>query len=172
MNAYMKEIKETLKQIKKNHENLHSLAFAKDSCIAYFTYSISLAAYTDDEHMIIGHFHIKNIGNTSITQPVIFLQINSDLNIKFSGKFAEQKSVEISTIQEWERIQSDEYSDGEYCFQPLHANDIPPGESLSFSDFQIRFPATDTSSLSVQGFVYFRENQEGMNALNMINITM
>lgn len=173
MNIYIREIRESFGKIKENYEELlHKTNLLEDMCIAYFTHSISISTYNEDDHMVIGHFHIMNIGNTTIHQPLVFLRINCDDDFKFSGKFASGEGQVNSAIHEWEKIKLEEDTKGEYCFKPLKLKDIPPKGKLVFPDFQIRFSTSNMSSLSVQGFVYFNESQETINALNMVNISV
>ncbi|GIN83976.1 hypothetical protein J6TS2_03620 [Heyndrickxia sporothermodurans] len=180
MNPYIKEIRKTLNQIKKNQEEkIHRIEkallhnnFSGDRCIAYFTESISLTTSNEDEYVVIGNFHIMNIGSGIIHQPIIYLEIKGDSDFHFSGKFSLGEGKGNPDIFEWERIKTKGEPKKEYCFRPLKINKIAPGENLVFSNFQLRFSHCEKLLLSLEGYVYYEENREGIRALNSISFTI
>ncbi|MGE8205255.1 hypothetical protein ACQKP0_11870 [Heyndrickxia sp. NPDC080065] len=180
INTFIEEIRKTLSQIKKTQKEkiqildsvLSNYNFSSNSCIAYFTESISLSSEPSDENVVIGNFQVINIGHTSIHQPILLIKIKSDSNFNFSGKYAPIEGQDTQGIYEWERIKTKGDMEKEYWLRPLKVNKIAPGEKLVYSSFQLKFPACDNLVLSMDGFVYYEENHEGVRSLNSINFTI
>ncbi|KUP04484.1 hypothetical protein Q73_15240 [Bacillus coahuilensis m2-6] len=57
----------------------------------------------------------------------------------------------------------------QYWLQPS-TNEIKPGESLTFSSFQLKWKATQTYSGGIVGYVYSDEFPDGIKSFNAIHI--
>jgi hypothetical protein len=71
----------------------------------------------------------------------------------------------------WERIEEDE-SDPikEYWLRPVSTKVLRSGDSLSFSNFQVNIERKKGFAFSIEGYIYWEENQDGISALNSISI--
>lgn len=157
-----------LEQIKGLIQNLNVSEQLKVIC--YFTFSFQLAHQEGKENYLIGSFHIQNVGNKALTNPHIGLKITSNIDFQFSGKYLYQNSKQARVLANaWERI--NEPSDNkEIWLRPIQKQTIQPGETLTFSNFQIKWIPNTTYSGMIQGFTYGNELPDGMNALNQINV--
>lgn len=180
MGAQIEEIRKVFSAIKQeHHEKIHKLEqslfknpFSTQSCLAYFTNTLSIAPNRDEEHIIIGKFHLVNSGHTPIQQPIIFFTLKSEISVSFSGKFAPIETKEASGLYEWERVKTEGDPKKEYCFKPLKVTTLAPGQSIVFSDFQLKFPQVEQKGISLDAFVYYKELPDGVKALNSISLTM
>lgn len=178
MKKYIEEMSETLSQIRNDHiRNLHTIENklkkiidSSSPCLAYFTNAIFISS--NEENVIIGKFHILNTGYQTIHQPIILLSIKSELEVKFSGKFASSEGKGDLGLVEWERVKTNGDTRKEYCLKPVKINELQMGESAAFSDFQLKFQYKENHSISLEGYVYFEEMPEGIRSLNSINLSM
>lgn len=176
--SHIEEIRNVCNQIKNTHkENIHRIEeillkhnSSSKSCLAYFTNSISIAPRSNEETIIIGKFHIVNLGHAAIHKPVLLFTIKSDSDIKFSGKFASEGKGSLGMF-EWERVKTKGDAKKEYCFKSLKFEELPPGEKMEFPDFQLKFVHRSKTAVSMEGFLYYEENPEGIKSLNSIHIT-
>ncbi|QGH35232.1 hypothetical protein GI584_14765 [Gracilibacillus salitolerans] len=136
--------------------------------ICYFTFSFQLFHREERENYCIGSFHIQNVGNKPLTNPHIGLKITSNIDFQFSGKYLYHNSKQSQRLSDaWERI--NEPSDKkEFWLRPIQKQTIEAGETLTFSNFQVKWIPTSKYSGTIQGFTYGNELPDGMNALNQI----
>jgi len=136
----------------------------------YFTQSVVMDYEQDSSHLIIGNFHVKNVSSNPVVSPTILLKITTDDEFRFLGKYKLPNQTQEMYGFEWERIELKNFDPvTHYYLRPVQANEIPSNEQLSFENFQIIIPFGAT--ISVDGFVYFEGKQEGIAAINNINIT-
>ncbi|KMY51289.1 hypothetical protein [Peribacillus loiseleuriae] len=139
--------------------------------ISYFNYSTIIDQENNQEHTVIGTFHFHNQTALPLHSPVILLKINSDKPYDFSGKYVlPNKPLQNETFF-WERIENSKSNrDKEYLFKPVSNEIIPPNETFSFSNFQLRFTNVEPAYIQVEGFIYYKERMEGIASLNSISI--
>ncbi|WP_394184815.1 hypothetical protein [Metabacillus halosaccharovorans] len=139
--------------------------------ISYFTYSINISHNISTESMIIGTFHIRNIGKNDITHPYICIKLSPDAPIHFSGKYVNKKnSLSSNPNGAWERI-NEQTNKNEYWLKPIGTVTIGPSETITFSNFQIKWKPEKSYNASVSGFSYCDEIQNGIPAVNQIYIS-
>ncbi|SFM06837.1 hypothetical protein SAMN04487943_10798 [Gracilibacillus orientalis] len=138
--------------------------------ICYFTSSYQLFHQEGRENYGIGSFHIQNVGEKPLTNPHIGLKITSNIDFHFSGKYLYPNSKQTRILSNaWERV--NEPSDKkEFWLRPTQNQIVEPGETLTFSNFQIKWMPTSTYSGTIQGFTYGNELPDGINSLNQISL--
>lgn len=136
--------------------------------ISYFTYSFNLS---DGENLCLGHYHIRNLSGRAITHPYICIKVPKDGPFTFTGKYVYEESLQkMKRPDGWLRMNTGEDPD-QFWLKPLHKQSIEPNETISFSDFQIKWTPTKDYAGSIMGFTYSAEHQEGIGAINAINIS-
>lgn len=135
----------------------------------YFDYSAILNEDESNTHLIIGSFHVKNISSEIMNDPVILLKISADSLCDFSGKFKTENQTEQPYTFLWERVSMDEVDpQTHFCFKPTQKKTLQPNEQLSFQNFQIKIPTNE--SITIEGFTYFNQENDGVPALNSIQL--
>lgn len=135
----------------------------------YFDSSLILDNEQQNTHLIIGNFYVNNMSNDPKNLPIILLKLECDGQFDFSGKYKTTNQQNENPHFSWERIELDNFdSSTHYCFQPIELKEIVPKDQLSFQQFQIRF--LKDATLSVDGFVYFNGSNDGVKAINRIDI--
>ena len=69
----------------------------------------------------------------------------------------------------WERI-NDKTNKEEYWLRPLTKSTIEPNETLSFSNFQIKWSPTESYAGSIMAFTYSDQLKDGVAVINPINL--
>ncbi|MCK0471927.1 hypothetical protein [Halalkalibacter sp. APA_J-10(15)] len=143
----------------------------KQQIISYFTYSLNLSSKSNEDHFIIGTYHIHNLSHTFMTNPYICIKLSEDSPFHFSGKYV-YKPRKLATIPQdaWEKL-NDHTNRMEYWLKPLSVKLIKPNDVLSFSNFQMKWKSTESYSGSVTGFTYCEEYKEGIAAVNQLFIS-
>ncbi|MGD6804706.1 hypothetical protein ACQCVK_12045 [Rossellomorea vietnamensis] len=160
--TYFKQLKKLLSEKKTSH---------KTKFISYFTYSINLSQDNTKENLLIGTYQISNFGTRPLNSPYICVKLSDGSPFAFSGKYVKNKSVIKRTIPgAWELIKEGE-KNNEYWLKPLETQVLQPGESLSFSNFQLRWHEEEDYSGGLSGFFYCDENKEGTPSLNQIHLS-
>lgn len=175
----LQKTKQILNEIK-----LNKMPKSQDDIVIspYFTHSIKLPK-SEEEHniIILGSLILKNKGTQPLTTPYICLKFNTIETVSFSGRISEVDMVDQGyspvPMQTWNYINEDAQKlvdeKGEYWLAPLNVKELSGGESLSFTNFQIRLNRKKHEGLfKVEGFVYGKELEEGMPALNKINVSL
>ncbi|WP_241655921.1 hypothetical protein [Halobacillus litoralis] len=139
--------------------------------ISYFTYAIHFSHDPKMDSMVLGSYHVHNIGDQPFPSPYICLKISSEAPFHFSGKYVYKDSLQKMKMQgAWERM--NEHTDKEeFWLQPSGTAQIEPNETLSFSNFQLKWSADQKYSGSLLGYTYGEENKNGTPSLNQINIS-
>lgn len=157
------EVKNNL--IKNNKQSL------TDHIYCYFTHSIILNYIQGKNHFIMGNFHIKNVSSKIIHSPLILLKINSKSEFNFTGKYKSTNQESKGYNFLWERVILEDFDPmTHYCFKPTQKDTLNRNELLSFQNFQLIFP-TDTA-VQIEGFTYFDQNNDGIPAINSIEINV
>ncbi|MBM7573685.1 hypothetical protein [Aquibacillus albus] len=162
MNAsYLKEMKKLITEIKG----------PKDfQVISYFTYSLNIFHEQERENFCLGSYHIQNLGGKPLTNPYICIKVSSDSPFDFSGKYIYKESKQkVRLTNAWERI-NDPMDKQEFWLKPNDKLTLEPSETLSFSNFQVKWRPNSSYTGSILGFTYGDEINEGINALNQISI--
>lgn len=137
----------------------------------YFTHSIILNTTNQSSHLIMGNFHIKNVSNQTLKFPVILLKINSKTEFHFTGKYKSPHQENKAYNFQWERVRLEDIDPTtHYCLKPIQKDHLLPNDQLSFQAFQIIIP-TD-ASITVEGFTYFNQSNDGIPAINTIDISI
>lgn len=154
---------QTVEQLLTKVQPLHNHIYC------YFTYSIILN-HMPSRHLIMGNFHIKNLSNQSMNSPVILLKITSKDEFNFTGKYKSTNQKQKGYNFHWERLPIKDLDPmTHYCFKPTKTDQLAPNEHLNFQNFQISIP--DHATINVEGFSYFNKNNDGISAINSINIS-
>jgi len=152
-------------------QNLLSNTLHVPYIISYFTYSINISHNISTESMIIGTFHIRNIGKNEITHPYICIKLSPNAPVHFSGKYVTKKnSLPSNPNGAWERI-NEQSNKNEYWLKPIGTVSIAPSETITFSNFQIKWKPEKSYNAIVSGFSYCDEIQNGIPAVNQINLS-
>ncbi|WP_028392277.1 hypothetical protein [Bacillus cihuensis] len=159
------------------HEKIRKLIHTKKQSqvsmpISYFNHSTIIEKENNQEHTVLGTFHFHNQTALPLHSPVILLKINSDKPYDFSGKYVLPNKPLQNEAFFWERIENPKSNrDKEYLFKPVSKEIIPPNETFSFSNFQLRFANDGPASIHVLGYIYYKEKMDGIPALNSISIS-
>ncbi|WP_246206692.1 hypothetical protein [Virgibacillus ihumii] len=137
--------------------------------ISYFTYSLNIRHVKDFENFVLGSFHIQNLGGTPLVNPYICIKLSADSPFNFSGKYQYKDSSKGNLTNGWERI--NEHTDRqEFWLRPNNKHILEANETLSFSNFQVKWIPESSYAGSIMGFAYGDEMEEGISSLNQINI--
>lgn len=160
-NAYLMEIKTLANQLKNSNQI---------KIISYFTHSVNISHQLDRESLCLGSYHIYNAGNQPITNPYICIKIPKETPFTFSGKYVyEEFKQNIVGAAGWLRT-NERTNKEEFWLKPLDATTIEPGETLSFTNFQIIWGHKTSYACSIKGYTYFDEQEEGVSVINPINL--
>lgn len=177
MNTSTIDVESKLKALHKStHVYLNELKelVAKQSgrphCISYFTYALQLSHDVSEESFCLGSFHIHNFGSQPITNPLIHLNLSENAPFSLNGKFVNNASSLSSKFTNgWERTNAPE-NRFEFHLKPIGKSSIEPGETLSFSNFQLTWLPSTFYAGSVTGTFFSNQQLDGVDALNSINI--
>ncbi|MBM7603160.1 hypothetical protein JOC75_001130 [Metabacillus crassostreae] len=159
--SYIQEIKKLVSEAQHNNNV---------KIISYFTYSTNISHCKDKENLLIGTFHLQNIGNTVCTKPYICIKLKSDVPFHFSGKYISKKSnTALQPKETWERI-NNQTDPTEFWLMPVGKEIIAPSEKISFPNFQVKWTPEKTYSGGVMGYSYAEEFKDGIPAINQIHI--
>ncbi|WP_411953841.1 hypothetical protein ACKXGF_11410 [Alkalibacillus sp. S2W] len=141
--------------------------------MSYFTHSINAATDFQDENLLFGGFHIKNLSSTTIEDLYICLRIDTSDPFSFSGKFSNEPStINAQTVPAtWEQFNHSD-DDKEHWFKLGQGHHLEPFGDISLSDFQITWENHVPLSCSITGFVYTESENDGITSLNTVNIRM
>ncbi len=138
--------------------------------ISYFTSSFNISYDPIQESLCLGSYHIRNIGNQPITNPYLCIKLPEDSPFSFSGRYVyEHFAPNLKGNSSWERI-NDQSSKEEFWLRPIGKTTIEPNETLSFSNFQIKWSHNLSYSGSIMGFTYCDQLEDGVAVLNPINL--
>ncbi|WP_107948701.1 hypothetical protein [Lysinibacillus parviboronicapiens] len=138
--------------------------------ISYFTSSFNISYDAEQESLCLGSFHIRNIGNQPLTNPYLCIKLPEDSPFSFSGRYVyEHFKQNLKGPTSWERI-NDKSSNEEFWLKPLEKTSLEPNETLSFSNFQIKWSHNLSYSGTIMGFTYCDQLKEGVAVLNPINL--
>ncbi|CDQ19913.1 hypothetical protein BN982_02220 [Halobacillus karajensis] len=159
---YIHEIKEKIEELKQSRDQ---------HVYSYFTYSIHFSHDPAHESMLLGSFHIQNKGREPFKAPYICLKLSENSIFHFSGKYLYKDSLKKMRMSgAWERL--NEVTDKEeFWLRPVEVKQIEPGDSLTFSNFQLKWSPEKNYAGSLMGFTYGEEHEEGVPALNQINLS-
>lgn len=159
--TYLKQIKSLLTEME---------GPKKFQVICYFTYSINIFHEKEKENFTIGSFHIQNVGDKPLTNPIICIKLSPQSPFEFSGKYLYPNSRQRMGMPDaWERI-NEATEKQEFWLKPVNKQKIEPSETISFSNFQVKWRSDESYTGSIMGFVYGDEIKEGLSSLNEINI--
>lgn len=160
---------ETLTKYTKLSDSTNQLG--SQSLYCYFNYSIIIDKNLAEENVIIGSFHVKNLSNQPMKTPIILLRLDTEYPCEFSGKYKTEQQIDEPFTFLWERIVMDHvdfYT--HFSFKPVKSNVLEPNEQLDFENFQIKVPSGE--SITVEGFTYFNQDNDGVPSLNTIHINI
>lgn len=161
MKGHLEEIREYLEGMQTNDMQL----------LSYFTYSVNVAHDRDQENLCLGSYHIRNLSKKTITNPYICIKLPKDSPFTFTGKYIyKNRQTKVKNPGAWERMNEQENLE-EFWLKPLEHQEIQPNESISFSDFQIKWIPRKAYAGSIMGFTYSEEYEQGIPAINAINLS-
>ena len=164
-----KETTSYLNEIKK----LISSSFQSNELkiLSYFTYTTNISHEKESESLIIGTYHIHNIGNIPINKPYICLKLSQNSPFHFSGKYINKNTtLAMQTNDVWERF-NDHTNKEEYWLKPIGKESISPAQIISFSNFQAKWIPSEPYTGSIMGFTYCDEFNDGILSINQINLS-
>ncbi|WP_100404824.1 hypothetical protein [Bacillus solitudinis] len=147
---------------------------------AHFNYSVLLPDLDEEELLVFGNFIIRNTGTETLHHPLICIRVRPISYVRFGGKIKireTKKDALYSTSEEWRFVHENWKSivkdNGEYWLQPNHCEQLNPGETLNFSNFDIRIDRGITKeNARIEGFAYFEELSTGIKSLNSISFSV
>lgn len=167
MQKPIEQIKENLMEMKAEINRIMNEA----QLISYFTYSLNLSHGMNGENFCLGSYHIRNIGYKTITNPYICIHLPKDSPFSFTGKYVyPDKLQRLKNPNMWERMNDRENLE-QFWLKPLEHQSIRPNETITFSNFQIKWTPTERYTGSIMGFTYSEAHQEGLAAINAINLS-
>lgn len=138
--------------------------------ISYFTSSLNITLDSEQESLCLGSYHIRNIGNQPLTNPYLCIKLPESSPFSFSGRYVyENFKQNLKDSNSWERI-NDKTNKEEFWLKPLSKTTIEPNETITFSNFQIRWSNSVAYSGSIMGFTYCDQLKDGVAVLNPINL--
>lgn len=149
----------------------------------FFDYTVVRSEMEHQPFLILGNLYIKNTGQDVLINPIVCLRAEPPENIRLSGQILPANLVETMGIQSpegvkgWRFLEQDWFEQaqkrGEYWIAPIQPVRIAPNEIHPFQNFQITVQASNTSSRSVtiEGFVFFREQQLQFSSNNRIALS-
>ncbi|MFC4403904.1 hypothetical protein [Gracilibacillus xinjiangensis] len=138
--------------------------------IPYFTYSIQITHHANRENYILGTFHVQNISDQPVTNPMICIKLKPAELFEFSGKYIYPNTKQpMQLANAWERV-NEATNKEEFWLRPTKKTTIEAKETISFTNFQVKWNSDTTYNGSIQGFVYGDEIKEGLHAINQINL--
>ncbi|MFG6149840.1 hypothetical protein [Halobacillus sp. B23F22_1] len=160
-NSYLNQIKQLIKQIKTNHQ-LH--------LFTYFTYSLNISHNPEQESLCIGSYHLVNRGTVPLHNPYICIKLSENTPFSFSGKYTYEPLKHTSkTPGGWQRL-NEKSNKEEFWLKPFDVEVIHPEETLTFSNFQVKWQPTGNYAGSIMGFAYSDETKDGITAVNPISL--
>ncbi|KMN38821.1 hypothetical protein AB0Y38_16610 [Lysinibacillus capsici] len=162
-NAYVHDIKRLVEELAiPNRINL----------ISYFTTALNISYDPEQESLCLGSYHIRNIGSAAVTNPSLCITIPKESPFYFSGRYVHENFTPNFKTQgqsQWERF-NDKSSKEEYWLRPVGKSTIEPNETISFTNFQIKWSHNLSYSGTIMGFTYCDQLTEGVVVLNPINL--
>ncbi|RXI98221.1 hypothetical protein DS745_17955 [Anaerobacillus alkaliphilus] len=145
---------------------------------SYFNHSFIQDKETN-QHFIYGSFIVTNSGETTLTNPIICLKVNEPRQTIVGGKIGEVSGASnkvLSAFEEWSYLHEDWrhkwLEKGELWLKPKQTTELPPGEKLIFSGFDIKFKENHSlKQVIVEAFCYFEQLSSGRKSLNSISLT-
>ncbi|WP_342505679.1 hypothetical protein [Sporosarcina sp. FSL K6-2383] len=142
----------------------------KINIISYFTFSLNISHEPGQESLCLGTYHVHNAGNTPITNPYICIKVPQESPFSFSGRYVHDNFKQsLKNASEWERI-NDKTNTEEFWLRPIGNVPIAPNETISFSNFQIKWSPTKSYAGSIMGFTHSDQLKEGIAVINPINL--
>ncbi|KSU64377.1 hypothetical protein AS034_00605 [[Bacillus] enclensis] len=178
------EIKDTSKTA--SHEsNITSLPAEEMKIIeaeAYFDYHVLLHKEDSSKVKIMGSFHLKNTGTEALQNPVICFRISPVNSVKISGQILPPNVVETKGVQGdygskgWRYLNDSWHKEiqekGEVWICPVHSLQIQPGHFESFQNIQMTLlQPEEHDKVSIQGFVFFNDNDLQIEANNQVSLS-
>ncbi|MBE1556784.1 hypothetical protein [Sporosarcina limicola] len=162
------QTKSYLNEIKGLVDELNNSARMK--MISYFTYSLNISHNLEQESLCLGSYHVRNMGNQSITNPHVCIKIPKNSPFSFSGRYVHENFKQsLKSADGWERI-NERTSKEEFWLKPLGVTSIEPNETISFSNFQVKWSPKESYAGSITGFTYCDQMKDGIAVINPINL--
>lgn len=161
--TYVQEIKKLVEELAVQN---------KISLISYFTSSFNISYDSEQESLCLGSYHIRNIGHTPVTNPYLCIKLPKDSPFYFSGRYVHENFTPTLKTQgqsNWERF-NDKSSKEEYWLRPVGKSTIEPNETISFTNFQIKWSHNLSYSGTIMGFTYCDQLTDGTVVINPINL--
>ncbi|REB05257.1 hypothetical protein DVB69_16010 [Sporosarcina sp. BI001-red] len=159
---------EHVQELKKTLVNLRA---QQTSYISFFTYSLNITHHLQSDNICLASYHIQNTGDYPITNPEITLKLTEDSPFFLYGKYVNPGSPVPPKLKDgWERL-NDPTNKKEFRLKPIGNTVIQPGETITFTNFQITWHPAEDYSASVTGWTVSDQTPGGQAALNAINIS-
>ncbi|WLD94968.1 hypothetical protein [Alkalihalobacillus sp. AL-G] len=140
---------------------------------AYFNYS--LICKEENSYVIHGSFHLMNNGKTQLENPLVCFRFQPIDYTKLKGKISSMDHTpteEKSDTLQWVYLENDWAKDaltrGEIWIAPMYDLTIPVNQSITITDFQIPIQKQFEDSITIEGFVYFPNQEYRARAVNQI----
>lgn len=162
-NAYLHEMKQLVEGLRIPNSV---------SLISYFTSSFNISYDSEQESLCLGSYHIRNIGSEPVTNPYVCIQLPKDSPFYFSGRYVHENftpNLKTQGQYQWERF-NDKSSTEEYWLRPVGKTIIEQNETISFTNFQIKWSHNLSYSGTIMGFTYCDQLTDGAAVLNPINL--
>jgi hypothetical protein len=150
----------------------------------YFDYQLLIPESEESPYLILGNMLIKNTGNMDLLNPVICLQATPADGVQVKGRIIPPKMVDALGVQSadgnsatgWQYMEDDWFQQakerGEYWIRPIRHLRISPGETETFSNFQINISKPEKGgTVMVQGVVFFNDKDLRFPSNNRVMIS-
>jgi len=148
----------------------------------FFDYTVIRSEIERKPFLIIGNVTVKNTGTEWLNNPVVCLRADPADSIQLGGQILPPKLVETMAVQGaegakgWKYLEDDWASQarqrGEYWICPIQPVQIAPQQKESFQNFQISVLKPENSStVTIEGFVFFREQGLRFASNNRISLS-
>lgn len=162
--------KEQVHRLSQLETLIDNICINNGSIYSYFTYAITISHTVEQDSYLLGSMHVQNISNHVITNPLICLKISATSPFDFSGKYIYPNTTQkMQVTGAWERI-NEATNKEEYWLRPTHKQVIEPGETITFSNFQLKWKVDQQYNYHLYGYVYSDEYKDGVPTKNQINV--
>lgn len=170
INTLQMQTKSYIQEIKQLIEKLH---IPKNiNVISYFTSTFNISHNLEQESLCLGSYHVYNIGSEPLINPYICIKFPENSPFSFSGRYVHENFRPRSTgPNDWTRIMDTKIKN-EFWLKPIGKTVIEPHETISFSNFQIRWSPKESYGGSITGITYCDQLKDGITVINPINLSV
>ncbi|WP_257349084.1 hypothetical protein [Pseudalkalibacillus decolorationis] len=141
---------------------------------AYFNYS--LICKDEGSYVIHGSFHMTNIGEKELENPLICFRYQPTDYTSLKGKIGSMEQTNVADEKkeslQWVFLENDWAKEarerGEIWIASMHELKLQANQTISLTDFQIPIQKEFEDSITIEAFVYFPNHEYRARAVNQI----